>query len=333
MLILFYRKYVDQLEEINNKSRRAYTQTADILEKFECDTKQKLTFRSMNKIFYNDFWEFMVEKNGYSPNYFGKHIKNIRSFLKWAERHKLHQNDSYRGFRIINRVSEEDVLNSTELKKIWSIDLRDQRKIVSSIQDYERTRLDGRQYNTRYLTLLRNFDIVMAMASSGCYPNDLRKLSKENVIGNRYIKYLRFKSVNSFKEPFCIFSYQDDNIFHFREVFERQNYKFRIDLKSLYRDMKIILELAGIKKSVTARSFRKSFVSIWYFERGLDLQTCMKMTGHSRETSFKHYLNIDDDIVINRIMEHNPMRELINFDRDSGGFNCKIKSRVSRAQA
>lgn len=301
MILNYYPIFVKHLD-VSPKTKQAYSQTQTWLANYQKDLNQNLTFKDLDRQFYHSFKNYIIEVNNLSPNYFGKHIKNIKSFMNWGDENRLHNNRTYKKYSITNQCCDEPVLNSEELKSLWKFQW-DRNAIISFIEDHDKTRLDWKQKHDRFQNLFKHWKVVIALCSSGMYPKDLLNFSKDNIVNDRYVKYKRNKKTG-FKEAWCIFPYPDDDLFHFQTVCEDNGYDFTFDINNLYRDIKVIMAYCGINKSVTARSFRKTFTSIWYYERGLEIQNVMKMTGHSRESSFKHYLNIDDDVVINRIIEN-----------------------------
>lgn len=303
MIEKYFNTFSESLD-ISDKAKQSYRQTLFWIKKYTEDCDQALSFKNIDNKFYDDFWKYFVDDIDYSPNTFGKHIKHLKAFMRWAEDNNLHKNRSYRKFRVVNQASNEEALSSREIKRLWEIDLNDQQGVIECIEDYERTKLDYRQRQNRYNNFIKHFYCIAALCSSGMYPTDLSKFKKELIIEGRYVKYKRAKRVNGFKEPWCIIPYVDDDVFHLKTACEKMDYKFDFSKKNLYRDIKIVLLMADIRKKITPRSFRKTFASVWYFERGLELQNCMKMTGHAKEDSFKHYLNVEDDIIIERIMQH-----------------------------
>lgn len=318
MINRYYDIFLQTIEG-SKKLMQSYNQTNYWLNEFKKDCGVNLNFKTVDTRFYNEFWKYFVEGKGYAPNTFGKHIKHIKAFMRWAHEEGLHNSRDWRKFKITNQACDEDCLSSEDIKKIWDLGL-DFDEVINYIENTSKIRLDHRQKRDRFRNIHKHFHCIVALYSSGMYPNDLIRFKKENIIDSRYVKYKRSKNVNSFREPWCIFPYVDDDLFHFKAACEEMKYNFDFEIGNLARDIKVILGLAEINKSITARSFRKTFASIWYFERGLDLQNAMKMTGHAKESSFRHYLNIDDEVVINKILERKPMVK--------AGFKPKLRKAI-----
>ena len=290
-----HKKFVIALEEkgLTSQVINAHKKTLEFLALFGI---KKLA--QFNNLFYGKFRVWM-KKRGYSDNYFGKQIKNLKQFLYWCEDEGIKISGIFKRYEVVNEFSEDEViaLSSKELKRIWNLDFTDPEvhfRIIELSEILYGVKQDKGQIIKRIDAIKRARDQAVAIASCGCHKEDFWRLSEKNIKGGskKYIKYFRGKN-----ERPCIVPYFDDRDFHFVELFEKNSHKFR-RMTSINTYLKYLPYLTDISKSLTAKVFRKTFASIWYFERNAQLWQVMKMLGHAKEETTKRYLAIDDDDMI-----------------------------------
>jgi len=103
---------------------RSYKQTVNRLREFNKEVNYNLDFKNIDLKFYYAFIQYL-EKNNYSINTIGKHIKNLITILNRASEDGVNSNFKYR-HREFKTVSEETVsiyLTESEIDALYNVDL------------------------------------------------------------------------------------------------------------------------------------------------------------------------------------------------------------------
>lgn len=103
---------------------RSYKQTVNRLKEFNKKVKYNLDFDAIDLKFYYTFIQYL-EKNNYSINTIGKHIKNLTTILNRASEDGVNTNFKYRHSEF-KAVSEETIsiyLTETEIEALFDADL------------------------------------------------------------------------------------------------------------------------------------------------------------------------------------------------------------------
>ncbi len=118
--ILYFTDYIEQfikgVERKPNTLKR-YVTTLNLLKRYE--GKKKLRFEDIDMKFYNSFQKWMNQQ-GYSVNYFGDLIKNIKVFLNAAAEDHLNNNTEYlsKKFKTVDEETDAIYLTVDELMQI-----------------------------------------------------------------------------------------------------------------------------------------------------------------------------------------------------------------------
>lgn len=91
---------------------------------YEKSSKIKLDFKHLDINFYFAFYKFFVEK-GYSDNYFGSIIQNLKTLLHDAISRKVTTYDGFKhpNFKVIERESDAIYLSENELALLYKLSL------------------------------------------------------------------------------------------------------------------------------------------------------------------------------------------------------------------
>lgn len=127
--ISFWQAYEEFLAEKAKGTKSAtivkYNSTKTALVGFE-KTNYHLTFDKMSMQFYNDFKIYSMETLKHLNNTISKNLRNIKTFLAWAEIHpkKYNTNTDYKRFKGENDEPEPIYLNESELKRFENFDAK-----------------------------------------------------------------------------------------------------------------------------------------------------------------------------------------------------------------
>ncbi len=123
--------YIDKFIKDSGMSletKKGYTTARNKIAEFQAG-KKSLTFNDITFSFEKQFNRWLI-KNNYSRNYIGTIIKNLKRFMKEADRvDKLHTNRDYEEFVVDAETADTIFLTMKELEKIHKLEFTD--KIIA----------------------------------------------------------------------------------------------------------------------------------------------------------------------------------------------------------
>lgn len=274
---------------------KQYNTSFNRLKSYEDHAHKNLNFDDIDLNFYNDFTKFMMEKN-YSLNSIGTSVKNIKVFMNEAVERGLTKNLEFRNkkFKIIEEETENIYLTEDEIKKIYDLDLSNNKRL-------DRVR-----------------DLFIIACYTGLRFSDLMQLRDENFTDNKTkIKIKTEKTGELVVIPLNTY---------IKNILEKNggvvpelisNVKMNKYLKDLAQaaelneDVMISYTKGGVRKSeifkkhelVTVHTARRSFATN-AFLRDIPTISIMKITGHRTERSFMKYIKISQEDNANKLLEH-----------------------------
>jgi len=249
-------------------------------------------FGDMNMMFYNQFVEYFT-REGYSVNFTGKMIRNLKWMLSTASDEGIAVNPAFRSKRFRGRSEEvyNIYLSVSELKKIHS-----------------------HSYSQPHLR--KTADLFLVAAFTGMRYGDARRLSARHV-SNGHITQDMQKVSGRVIIPIHpivkeIFTRYGEN---FPEPISNQ--KMNLYLKEVGKEAGITDPViksrteGGIKKTqtyqkwelLTVHTARRSLASNLYLA-GVPIMTIMRLTGHKTLTSFLKYVKIGEKEISDSLQNH-----------------------------
>lgn len=185
--------------------------------------------------------------------------------------------------------------------KTGEIDLEP--KIQSSRMPVE---LQLRNSKLKKENLIKVLDCFLLMISTGMYFADVKKteLLFSTMGKTKHLKYRRAKNGSLCKA----IPLQDDEIFIGKQIIEQYNIRngsnFPLNLSLTHFDKHLarISEMAKIGFKITNKMARKTFASIYYFDKELPINFVQILLGHKNVKDTAHYLRITDDDIADEIM-------------------------------
>lgn len=249
------------------------------------DFNPKLNFSDVDLDFYEDFTTWL-RKKGFTENYVGGHIKNLKAVLSEATEKGLNNNLAFRSKNFTKPSEETDniALNESELKAIESLDL-------SATLHLDRVR-----------------DLFIIGCRTGLRFSDFIRIKPENIVGN-FIKIEQAKTGGK-----VVISLHES----VKRIWEKYNgnlpkpitnQKFNIYLREvcqrvgcLHETVTKIQTKGGLKVStkyekwmlISSHCGRRSYATNAYLD-GAPSISIMAVTGHKTEKAFLKYLKIDSE--------------------------------------
>lgn len=286
-------KYIDEKEQqISIITIRSYKQTKKRLEEYEKSHRIKLSFESIDISFYNKFKKFL-EKENYSLNTIGKHIKTLKTFLNYAlnEGYTTNQKFKNKDFKVIKEITTEIYLTDKEIKKMLDKDL------------------------STYPILSHARDIFLIGCYTGQRISDYNNLKEEDIITLNDVTYFKFKQKKNRKynrEVLCPITKEIKLIMDNRHngnppkpiaesILNDSIKQIGIMLKFNERVKcehtqggKLITEMIPKHQLIKSHTARRSFCTNKY-KAGMPVFDIMLFSGHSTEKEFYKYIRIQNE--------------------------------------
>ena len=274
---------------ITKHTLKCLKQTKSVLMRFERNTKFKIDFTTINMDFYRRFTSYCYDVELFRTNTFGKHIRNIKGVVNYADIKNIPTNREFRlsDFRSPRETTTNIFLTEKEILEFVKLDLTD---------------FPG-------LTRTRDFFVI------GCYTGlrweDFSNLSKADFTEDNVIKITPSKTKIPLTIPILpiiqpiIKKYWIDGQYQFPKPITNQ--KFNSQLKEIAKKIDCLHtpvvynssrggKAISIKlkkwERVCSHTGRRSFATNMYL-RKIDVFLIMKMTGHKTEKQFYEYIKID----------------------------------------
>jgi integrase len=287
-IIKYSNKLIEEKKiSVKISTYNTYVQTIRLLKLYEKNFSV-LKFESIDMTFYRNF-KSLLEKEGYSLNSIGKHIKNLKTFLNAATEQGLNTNLAYNSKPFVKPTekSEQIYLNEEELERIIKLDF-------SESKELEQAR-----------------DLFIIGAYTGLRVSDFNGLTKDNIYihGNKRIFRLYQKKTGEYL-PIPIHPMVET-------ILKKRNGNppNKMPSQRINVLLEVIGEKAGINEVVTIKktkggkketkliskylmiknhTARRSFCTNAYLAKMSTLDI-MAISGHKSEKTFLNYIKVSKD--------------------------------------
>lgn len=301
-LLYHIEKYIEKApaKKVKGKSSlgleentiKKYITFKNLMLRYEAVIKKKIKFEHLNKDFIDNFIQWLRINEGYSENYAGKQIDHLKTMCNDAKKYNV-QINSYSEY--IERFKESD---------------EDRYLVTYTFDEIElirNTEMPNERLENAKKWMLLGFEI-------GQRGSDLLKIDKSKITnideeGRVFWEFYQSKTRKWVNVP--IINPHTINIVS-------NDFPYPVTLQKLNDYMKEVLEICGfnemtegkkyisengIKRKVfgsypkweisSSHTFRRSFATNWYQE--METSLIMEITGHTRESVFKIYINKRED--------------------------------------
>lgn len=286
-LVYYSKKLLEQKKNhVKITTVRSCNQTIKMLEKFENENGSVLKFDNIDLSFYRMFVGFL-EKEGYSLNSVGKHIKNLKVFLNDALTNGVTKNVIFksRNFKVLRETTTDIYLTKKEIDVLAEKDFSKRPKIE----------------------LARDIFLI------GCYTgqrvSDYNGLTNENIEiidGQKFIKICQKKTNTVVHFPIIpsiqkvMNRYEGSFPPRLSEPILRENIKLACSKVGFKQLVKVTCTKGGgvlnkelpMYKLVKTHTARRSFCTNHYVA-GKPIQNIMLFSGHKTEREFLKYVRIE----------------------------------------
>ena len=276
---------------------KPYKNTLRILKDYEKDLGITFTFEHITLDFHQEFISYL-QKKGFTSNYIGTQIKNLKTVMHDAFEKGLHKNTDYQksGFTKPKEEVNHIYLNMDELKAIKNLKLKGRPKLENA----------------------RDLFIIASM--TGLRVSDYKNLNTSNIETHKGIRFLRIKTQKTGKIVLIpIHPYVDeilkkrDGDFPPRMPDQHINVALKsIAKKAKLKDEVVIKKTIGGKsvektfkkhKLVTNHTARRSFCTNAY-KADMPVVDIMAISGHTSEKVFYNYIKATSLERLEKISSH-----------------------------
>ncbi|MCD4664287.1 MAG: site-specific integrase [Bacteroidales bacterium] len=291
------KRLTDDGKKFSSFTIKGYKTTLNHLIAFQKEYQRAIDFDTIDLDFYDDFVNFF-NKNNYAVNSIGKHIKNLKVFMRAAGEKKLHSNVEYQNkrFKTIEEKTDSIYLNDAQIEKIYNLDLLNN------------------------LSLEKTRDLFVVGCYTGLRFSDYNKIVPENIKKNEKGTFLHVKTQKTNEKVVIPFKWV---ILEILKKYEGHIPKAYTN-QEINRELKEIGALAEIDEKVstsitkggmrvntvfnkyeliTTHTARRSFATNMYLA-GIPTISIMKITGHKTEKAFMRYIKISQEDNANKLIDH-----------------------------
>jgi len=289
------QEFID-MSAMAKKTKLSYGTTLNSLKKFQETTKYKLTFDSINMVFYKEYIDYLVNIKGFTNNTVGSYIKNIKLFMNYANEKKYTDNQLHRKkeFKKIDETADTIYLNDNEIMTLYKHDLTSNKKL-------DRIR-----------------DLFIIGCHTGLRFSDLSQITPDKFTNNA--TRLRLKTIKTSETVVIPLHWTIKEIlkkYDYKLPRVISNQKFNSYLKDIGREAKInetvmISKIKGGLKFeqkfmkwelISTHTARRSAATNMYLA-GVPSISIMKITGHRTERAFMKYIKISQDQNADLLSKH-----------------------------
>ena len=273
-------------EKIKPITIKGYRTTSNHLLNYQNDKGLLLDFSSIDLEFYSKLTQYFHSKN-YSTNTLGKHIKNLKIFMKEAFNRGLTENKIFQNekFRVVEEETDHIYLNDAELQLIYNLDL------------------------SKNIGIEKVRDLFIVACYTGLRFADLKQLKQEHFTDDeRFIRIKTQKTGESIVVPLH---------WTIKEILKKYSGELPaiISNQKMNQYLKDIGKLAELNQTisnsitkggmrvdrnfkkyelVTVHTARRSFATNMFINEVHPIRI-MKITGHKTEKAFLKYIKISQE--------------------------------------
>jgi integrase len=274
---------------ISLSRKNSFIATKQMLVEYEKKTKKKIHFIDITQAFTDGFERWLLKTKKYAVNTASKHIANIKTVCNEAEKKGIQVNSYAKQITIASESDDDRYIQTLSFDELDHI-----RKADITSEAYQNARK----------WLLIGCEI-------GQRGGDLLSITKDNIRhkdGKIYIDLIQQKTKKAVTigiiAPYII------------DILEN-SFPYKITTQKLNEHIKKVCEIAKINamtegkifdaktgrkelksyekhKLITTHSFRRSFCTN-YYRKNIPISVLMGISGHSKESIFRIYINAPED--------------------------------------
>ena len=267
---------------------KGYNTFKNLFDIYQTTIKKQVHFLDINKTFVDKFINWLVNTKGYSMNYAGKQIDNLKTVCLDAEKLGIPTNpyiNQIHGFSEDNDDRFIQTLSFVELEQIRTAKiepkhLQNARKwllIGCEIGQRQSDLMNITPENIRYKGQSMYLDIIQQKTNKNVTIGIIEPNVKD-ILENDFPHKISSQKLNTYIKTVC---------FEAGIIESVEGKKYDTDT------MRKVLKFYPKNELITSHSFRRSFATNYY--KKMPTPVLINITGHSKESLFLSYINKRED--------------------------------------
>lgn len=284
---------------------KSYNTFKNLFDVYQTVIKKQVHFLDINKTFVDKFTNWLVNTKGYSMNYAGKQIDNLKTVCLDAEKLDIPTNpfiNQIQGFsendedRFIQTLSfvELEQIRTAEITKPELINARNWLLIGCEIGQRQSDLMNITTENIRYKGGNMYLDIIQQKTNKNVTIGIIAPHVKD-ILENDFPHKISSQKLNTYIKKVCEIA-KINEIVEGRKLIVTKTGKRILNQKGKYIDESINRKKLDFYKKyelITSHSFRRSFATNYY--KKIPTAVLIGITGHSKESLFLSYINQRED--------------------------------------
>jgi integrase len=284
---------------------KGYTTFKNLFDNYQTVIKKQVHFLDINKTFVDKFTNWLVNTKGYSMNYAGKQIDNLKTVSLDAEKLGIQTNpfvNQIQGFsendddRYIQTLSflELEQIHTAEITKPELLNARKWLLIGCEIGQRQSDLMNITPDNIRYKGGKMYLDIIQQKTNKSITIGIIAPHVKE-ILENDFPHKISSQKLNTYIKKVCEIAKINEMV-EGRKLIVTKTGKRILNPKGKFIDESINrkkLDFYHKHELITSHSFRRSFATNYY--KNIPTAVLIGITGHSKESLFLSYINQRED--------------------------------------
>lgn len=298
----YFAIYIDRYQPIRAYNRlKQYKLIKGLLGRYEEHIGRKLYFEDIDMNFYGAFSKWFYSL-GYSTNYFGSAIRILKAVMVEArEQDKLHNNNAIHGKNFMAPAAETDsiYLTEDELLKLHRLE------ITPELIEELYPELPKNKIKPRVRAYSKARDAFLIGAFTGLRVSDYARLKEMNITDTIRIQTVKTGAKVVIPIHWVVQEILDRGFDFDSKIYDQKinEYIKKVGKAAGICDEIMITRNAGgmsVQEThpkyelITTHTARRSFATNAY-KAGIPTISIMKITGHTRETTFLRYIKVSED--------------------------------------
>lgn len=284
---------------------KGYITFKNLFDNYQTVIKKQVHFLDINKTFVDKFTNWLVNTKGYSMNYAGKQIDNLKTVCLDAEKLDIPTNpfiNQIQGFsendedRYIQTLSfvELEQIRTAEITKPELLNARKWLLIGCEIGQRQSDLMNIAPDNIRYKAGNMYLDIIQQKTNKNVTIGIIAPHVKD-ILENDFPHKISSQKLNTYIKKVCEIAKINEMV-EGRKLTVTKTGKRILNPKGKFIDESINrkkLDFYPKHELITSHSFRRSFATNYY--KKIPTAVLIGITGHSKESLFLSYINQRED--------------------------------------
>ena len=275
---------------VKTKTIKKYKQTKNLLKEFEKESGYNISYSSINSLFLDKFYPYLIENKNLIDNSANKIISVLKVFMNWAVERKLTKSTDFRNFKVKYHKNQIIYLLEDELMTLYNLDIGNER--LSRVRDVFCFHcFTGQRYSD--VERISRIDI-----HNGIWKFRVEKTGEFLEVPLNHYALSLLSKYNDWQTPLPVISNQKMNAY-IKELCEIAKINKQVKTTKIQAN-KTIEEINPKYRLIGTHTARRTFISL-SLKNGMKPDYIMKIVGHSDYRMMKRYLKIENSEVRNEM--------------------------------